>query len=171
MDWGAIAGGMLLGAGALLLVVGGIGINRFPHFYSRLHAAGVIDTLAAGLVLAGLAPAFGVTLGTLSWRWSSYSCSSRAPRPATPSRVRPSERCPGTPVGAGAAVIAELIDILLLAFLVLTALYVALSRDLLAVIMVFSANSLLRGRHVHGDGRAGTWASRRRRSARACRPS
>jgi len=64
MDWGAIAGGMLLGAGALLLIVGGIGINRFPHFYSRLHAAGVIDTLAAGLVLAGLAPAFGVTLGT-----------------------------------------------------------------------------------------------------------
>jgi len=65
MDWGAIAGGMLLGAGALLLIVGGIGINRFPHFYSRLHAAGVIDTLAAGLVLAGLAPAFGVTLGML----------------------------------------------------------------------------------------------------------
>ena len=65
MDFGAIAGGTLLGLGALLLVVGGVGINRFPHFYSRLHAAGVIDTLAAGLVLAGLAPAFGVTLGTL----------------------------------------------------------------------------------------------------------
>lgn len=65
MDWGGIAGGTLLGLGSLLLVVGGIGINRFPHFYSRLHAAGVIDTLAAALVLAGLAPAFGVTLGTL----------------------------------------------------------------------------------------------------------
>ena len=65
MEWGSIVGGTLLGLGALLLVVGGIGINRFPHFYSRLHASGVIDTLAAGLVLAGLAPAFGVTLGTL----------------------------------------------------------------------------------------------------------
>lgn len=65
MDWAAVAGGTLLGVGSLLLVVGGIGINRFPHFYSRLHAAGVIDTLAAALVLAGLAPAFGVTLGTL----------------------------------------------------------------------------------------------------------
>jgi len=64
MDWGAVAGGTLLGIGSLLLVVGGIGINRFPHFYSRLHAAGVIDTLAAALVLAGLAPAFGATLGT-----------------------------------------------------------------------------------------------------------
>jgi multicomponent Na+:H+ antiporter subunit G len=65
MDWPAVTGGFLLGVGALLLVAGGIGINRFPHFYSRLHASGVIDTLAAALVLAGLAPAFGATLGTL----------------------------------------------------------------------------------------------------------
>lgn len=65
MDWAAVTGGFLLGVGALLLVAGGIGINRFPHFYSRLHASGVIDTLAAALVLAGLAPAFGATLGTL----------------------------------------------------------------------------------------------------------
>jgi multicomponent Na+:H+ antiporter subunit G len=49
----------------LLLIIGGVGINRFPHFYTRLHAAGVIDTLAAALVLAGLAPVFGLTLGTL----------------------------------------------------------------------------------------------------------
>lgn len=65
MDWAAVAGGVPLGLGALLLVVGGVGINRFPHFYSRLHASGVVDTLAAALVLAGLAPAFGATLGTV----------------------------------------------------------------------------------------------------------
>lgn len=65
MDWAGVIGGVLLGLGSLLLVIGGIGINRFPHFYSRLHAAGVVDTLAAGLVLAGLVPAFGLTLGTL----------------------------------------------------------------------------------------------------------
>ena len=65
MDWAGVIGGVLLGLGGLLLVIGGIGINRFPHFYSRLHAAGVIDTLGAALVLAGLAPVFGVTLGTL----------------------------------------------------------------------------------------------------------
>lgn len=65
MDWAAVAAGVMLGVGALLLVAGGIGINRFPHFYSRLHASGVVDTLASALVLAGLAPAFGVTLGTL----------------------------------------------------------------------------------------------------------
>jgi multicomponent Na+:H+ antiporter subunit G len=64
MDFGALTSGILLGLGALLLLIGGVGINRFPHFYARLHAAGVIDTLAAALVLAGLAPVFGATLGT-----------------------------------------------------------------------------------------------------------
>jgi multicomponent Na+:H+ antiporter subunit G len=65
MGWADLIGGIPLGLGALVLVVGCVGINRFPHFYSRLHAAGVVDTLAAGLVLAGLAPFFGLTLGTL----------------------------------------------------------------------------------------------------------
>lgn len=57
--------GLLLIAGSLLLVVAGIGIVRFPHFYTRLHAAGVIDTLAAGLFLAGIGVLFGATLGTV----------------------------------------------------------------------------------------------------------
>lgn len=56
---------LLLALGSLLLIVAGIGLLRFPHFYSRLHAAGVVDTLAAGLFLAGLAWWFGATLGTL----------------------------------------------------------------------------------------------------------
>lgn len=46
---------VLLGLGAAMLVIGSLGINRFPHFYSRLHAAGVVDTVASGLFLAGLA--------------------------------------------------------------------------------------------------------------------
>lgn len=33
MDVVALLGGGLLGLGCLLLIVGGIGINRFPHFY------------------------------------------------------------------------------------------------------------------------------------------
>lgn len=61
----ALLGGGLLGLGCLLLVVGGIGINRLPHFFSRLHAAGVVDTLAAALMLAGLVPVFGLTLGAV----------------------------------------------------------------------------------------------------------
>jgi len=41
-------------AGGALGIVGGIGIYRFPDFYSRLHAAGITDTLCAMLILLGL---------------------------------------------------------------------------------------------------------------------
>jgi multicomponent Na+:H+ antiporter subunit G len=65
MSWTEAIAAVLLAAGSGLLVVAGIGLLRFPHFYSRLHAAGVIDTLAAGLFLAGLAFLFGPELGTI----------------------------------------------------------------------------------------------------------
>lgn len=44
----------LLAAGGLFCVVGGIGMLRMPDFYTRMHAASVIETLGAGLILAGL---------------------------------------------------------------------------------------------------------------------
>lgn len=40
--------------GSFLCVSGGVGILRFPDFYTRLHAAGVTDTLATAMILAGL---------------------------------------------------------------------------------------------------------------------
>ena len=40
--------------GATFCVIGGIGLLRFPEFYSRMHAAGITDTLGAALVLIGL---------------------------------------------------------------------------------------------------------------------
>ena len=46
---------ILLLSGGALGIVGGIGIHRFPDFYSRLHAAGITDTLSAMLILLGLA--------------------------------------------------------------------------------------------------------------------
>ena len=45
----------LLLSGATFCVIGGIGLIRMPEFYTRCHAAGVSDTLGAGLILAGLA--------------------------------------------------------------------------------------------------------------------
>ena len=43
-----IASWLLLGAGAGFCVVGGIGLLRLPEFYTRMHGAGLIDTLLMG---------------------------------------------------------------------------------------------------------------------------
>ena len=52
-------------AGALLGIVGGVGIHRFPDFYSRLHAVGITDTLCAALFLIGLSLQAGLSLASL----------------------------------------------------------------------------------------------------------
>lgn len=49
-----IASWFTLVSGALFCIVGGIGLLRFPEFYSRTHAASITDTLGAGLILLGL---------------------------------------------------------------------------------------------------------------------
>jgi multicomponent Na+:H+ antiporter subunit G len=48
------AGYVALLAGLFFVIVGAIGVLRFPDFYTRLHAAGVTDTLGAELMLLGL---------------------------------------------------------------------------------------------------------------------
>ncbi len=45
---------VLLVMGGLLCVSGGIGLLRFPDFFTRIHAASVTDTLAGTLILFGL---------------------------------------------------------------------------------------------------------------------
>ena len=51
--------------GAALGIVGGIGMHRFPDFYTRLHAASIADTLCAALFLLGLGFQAGLSLATL----------------------------------------------------------------------------------------------------------
>ncbi|MFP3943573.1 MAG: monovalent cation/H(+) antiporter subunit G [Alphaproteobacteria bacterium] len=41
-------------AGSFFLVAGAIGVLRLPDFFTRQHAAGITDTLAATLILFGL---------------------------------------------------------------------------------------------------------------------
>lgn len=41
-------------AGGGFVLAGGIGLLRLPDFFTRLHAAGVTDTMGAGLILVGL---------------------------------------------------------------------------------------------------------------------
>ena len=49
-----IASAILLLLGGLVVFTGALGLVRLPGFFNRLHAAGVIDTLGAWLVLGGL---------------------------------------------------------------------------------------------------------------------
>lgn len=51
IDW--ISGFFFL-AGGFLCITGGVGLLRLPDFFSRVHAAGVTETLATPLLLIGL---------------------------------------------------------------------------------------------------------------------
>ena len=56
---------LFLAAGALMSIAGGIGIHRFPDFYSRLHAASTTDTMCAALFLIGLILQTGISIASL----------------------------------------------------------------------------------------------------------
>lgn len=52
----------LLALGSFLILSGAIGVLRFPDVYSRMHAAGITDTLGASAILLGLMLLAGWTL-------------------------------------------------------------------------------------------------------------
>ena len=49
-----ILSSILLLTGGVFLIIGAIGLIRLPDFFTRTHAAGLIDTTGAGFILAGL---------------------------------------------------------------------------------------------------------------------
>lgn len=49
-------------AGGFFCVLGAVGLLRMPDFYTRVHAASVVDTLGAGLMLLGMLLQAGLTL-------------------------------------------------------------------------------------------------------------
>ena len=55
---------ILIGAGSVFVIIGGIGILRLPDFYTRIHAAGITDTMGTWLILVGLMFQAGWTLVT-----------------------------------------------------------------------------------------------------------
>ena len=73
----------LLG-GSFFAITGGIGVLRLPDLFTRLHAAGVTDTMGAGMILVGLMFQGGLTLVTaklviiLAFVWLSSPVSSYA---------------------------------------------------------------------------------------------
>ncbi len=53
---------IVLGVGAFFVIVGAVGVYRFPDFYTRLHGAGITDTMGAELILLGLVVQAGFSL-------------------------------------------------------------------------------------------------------------
>lgn len=51
--------------GGIFVLIGGLGLVRFPDFFTRLHAAGVTDTLGAWTILAGLVLQAGISQAAL----------------------------------------------------------------------------------------------------------
>jgi len=58
LSWIGIVGG------GILCLIGGLGLVRLPDMYTRMHGAGIIDTLGIGLILVGLMFQAGLTLIT-----------------------------------------------------------------------------------------------------------
>lgn len=48
--------------GAVFCVIGTVGLVRMPDFYTRVHAAGIVDTAGAGFLLFGMILQAGLTL-------------------------------------------------------------------------------------------------------------
>lgn len=56
---------VMLLTGGLVGLLGGLGVLRFPDFYTRLHAAGMTDTLCTFLIIAGLMLQAGLSILTV----------------------------------------------------------------------------------------------------------
>lgn len=56
---------VLLVLGGLAVLIGGLGLLRLPDFFTRLHPAGITDTMGAAAILVGLTFQAGFTLITV----------------------------------------------------------------------------------------------------------
>ena len=57
-----LASWLLISAGSIFCLIGALGLLRMPNFFTRMHAASVIDTLGAGFLLLGMMLQAGFTL-------------------------------------------------------------------------------------------------------------
>jgi multicomponent Na+:H+ antiporter subunit G len=52
-------------SGGLAVMIGSLGLLRFPDFYTRLHASGITDSFGTAAILVGLSFQAGLTLVTV----------------------------------------------------------------------------------------------------------
>ena len=56
LSWACLLGG------SFFILVSSLAVLRLPDYFSRIHGAGITDTLGAGLILLGLALQAGLSL-------------------------------------------------------------------------------------------------------------
>jgi multicomponent Na+:H+ antiporter subunit G len=56
---------LLLSTGGFFVFVGGLGALRMPDFYTRMHAAGVTDSIAPILIISGIILQAGLSLASI----------------------------------------------------------------------------------------------------------
>ena len=59
-----VASWILLVGGTAFALIGGVGLLRLPDLYTRMHGAGITDTLGAGMILTGLMVQSGFSLAS-----------------------------------------------------------------------------------------------------------
>ena len=65
MDIINLVSSLFITIGALSIIVGLLGVYRMPDFYTRLHAASIIDTLGTMLIIFGLILHYGLNIVSL----------------------------------------------------------------------------------------------------------
>jgi len=60
-----VASWILILTGGAFCVIGAVGLLRMPDFFTRMHAASVVDTLGAAFILLGLMLQSGLSLVTV----------------------------------------------------------------------------------------------------------
>ncbi len=66
MDWAVdIVGWAFILIGCFFAIVGALGLLRLPDVYTRVHSAGVVDTVAAAFMLIGFSFYAGFSLVTV----------------------------------------------------------------------------------------------------------
>ena len=61
-EWMGVISFCLIAIGGSFCIIGGIGLIRMPDFFTRLHAASVIETLGAGFLILGMLLQSGISL-------------------------------------------------------------------------------------------------------------
>ncbi len=137
-SWAAIL------AGLFFMIVGTVGVIRMPDVYTRLHAAGMTDTMGAGFLLLGMVLQAG--FGLLALRFVLVYAFLLFTSPiATHALARAALSGGVEPVRGrgGSADVEAFVDAALLALLVVTGLAVLRQRNLVAVVMLAGIYSLL----------------------------